>query len=101
MAYRVYFANSVLDFIDEHVTSERVFERIEAYRELLESYPYLGAAYDPEYAAAQPPIPCRRLPIPDTPFTMYYGVDDEVQAVNVFYLDFSAANPRYRFRYLD
>lgn len=99
--YTVLFAKSVLAFIDEHVVSERVFARIEAYEDLLASYPYLGSVYDPEYEAARPPIPCRHISIPDTPFTLYYVVDDERQTVTVFYIDFAAANPTERFRYLE
>ena len=97
MAYTVLFADSVLEFIDEHVTSERVFARIETYADLLAHYPYLGASYDPAYEAARPPVPCRYVPVPDTPFTLYYAVDDDAQVVNVFYLDYSAADPQRRF----
>lgn len=97
--FRVLFANSVLDFIDEHVTSEHVLARIETYRELLSQYPALGAAHDPDYPAARPPIVCRRLPVPDTPFTLYYAIDEEHRNVNVFYIEFKGADPMTRFDY--
>ena len=95
MTCRVTLANSVLDFIEEHVYSERVLKRIETYVELLEDYPYLGAVYAPDSPAARPPAPCRH--IPDTPFTLYYAVDVEREEVEIFYIDFSAADPRGRF----
>ncbi len=97
MTCRVTLANSVLDFIEEHVYSERVLKRIETYVELLEDYPYLGAVYAPDYPAARPPVPCRHIDIPDTPFTLYYAVDVEREEVEIFYIDFSAADPRGRF----
>lgn len=97
MAYTVLFADSVLEFIDEHVTSERVFARIETYADLLAHHPYIGASYDPVCEAARPPVPCRYVPVPDTPFTLYYAADDDAQVVNVFYLDCSAAEPQRRF----
>lgn len=97
MAYHVKLANSVLTFIEEHVYSERVLARIETYTELLADYPYLGAVYDPDYPAARPPIPCRHLTIPDTPFTLFYAVNEAAQEVDVFYIDFSAGDPRARF----
>ena len=97
MAYRVLFANSALTFIEDHVYSERVLARIETYAELLADYPYLGAIYDPDYPAARPPLPCRHIRIPDTPFTLFYSVDEAAEEVDVFYVDFSAGDPRGRF----
>ena len=96
--YTVFFTDSVLDFLDAHVTSERVLARIEAYEDLLASYPHLGSVYDPVYDAARPPIPCRHISVPETPFTLYYVVDDDAREVMVLYCDFSAGNPRERFR---
>lgn len=97
--YRVVFANSVLDFIDEHVGSERVLAKIEQYEDLLSHYPALGAVYDPDYPAARPPITCRQLPIPETPFTLYYAIDEDARQVNVFYIEFKGADPRSRFSF--
>ena len=76
--------------------SERVLARIETYSELLADYPYLGAIYDPDYPAARPPLPCRHIRIPDTPFTLFYSVDEAAEEVDVFYVDFSAGDPRGR-----
>ena len=90
MAYRVLFANGALSFIEDHVYSERVLARIETYSELLADYPYLGAIYDPDYPAARPPLPC-------PPFTLFYSVDEAAEEVDVFYVDFSAGDPRGRF----
>lgn len=97
--YQVVFANSVLDFIEEHVSSERVLAKIEQYEELLSQYPALGAPCDPDYPAARPPITCRRLPIPETPFTLYYAIEEEHEQINVFYIEFRGANPTERFSY--
>ena len=97
--YRVIFANSVLDFIEEHISSERVLAKIEQYEVLLSHYPALGAVYDPDYPAARPPITCRQLPIPETPFTLYYAIDDEREQVSVFYIEFRGADPKGRFTY--
>lgn len=100
-SYQVVFANSVLDFIEEHVSSERVLAKIELYEELLSQYPALGALYDPDYPAACPPIICRRLPIPETPFTLYYAIEEEHEQIDVFYIEFRGANPMSRFAYSD
>ena len=97
MVYRALFANSVLSFIEDHVYSEHVLARIETYSELLADYPYLGAIYDPDYPATRPPLPCRHIRIPDTPFALFYSVDEVAEEVDVFHVDFSAGNPRGRF----
>ena len=97
MAYDVIFANGVLAFIEQHIYSERVLARIETYAELLTDYPYLGAVYAPDYPASKPPLPCRHIDIPDTPFTLFYAVNEAAQEVDVFYIDFSAGDPRKRF----
>ena len=97
MTYRVEIAESALAFIEEHVYSSRVLARIETYTELLADYPRLGAVYDPDYPAARPPIPCRHIDIPDTPFTLFYAVNEGAGLVEIFYIDFSASNPRGRF----
>ena len=87
-------ANSALSFVEEHVYSERVLARVETYTELLADYPYLGATYALDYPAARPPLPCRHIDIPDTPFTLFYSVNEAEQEVEVFYVDFSAGDPR-------
>lgn len=56
--------------------SERVMTRIETYSELLAHYPHLGAVYDPDCPATRPPLSCRYIHIPDTPFTPFYSVDE-------------------------
>lgn len=97
--YQVVLANSVLDFIAEKVNSERVLAKLEQYRELLSQYPALGTVYDPDYPAAQPPITCRKLPIPETPFTLYYAIDEDRRQVDVFYIEFKGADPMARFSF--
>lgn len=89
--YTVYFADSVLAFIEKEVSFERVLERIKTYHELLSHCPRYGAVHDPAYAAARPPFPCRYAPIPDTPFTLYYAVDDDKRHVAVFYIEYGRA----------
>lgn len=96
---QVVFANSVLDFIDEHIDSERVLAKIEQYEDLLSHYPALGAVYDLDYPAARPPITCRQLPIPETPFTLHYAIDEDARRVNVFYIEFKGSDPRGRFSF--
>lgn len=97
MVYQVLLADSALGFIDAHVYSERILARIETYIDLLGDYSYLGAVYDPDYPSPKPPIGCRQLSIPDTPFTLFYCVDEARSTVNVLYIDFSTGDPLKRF----
>lgn len=85
--------------VERHVSSERVFSKVEMYRELLSQYPALGAVYGPDYPAAQPPITCRQLPIPETPFTLYYAIDEDKGQVDAFYIGFKGGDPARRFAY--
>ena len=93
----VEYANAVTDFIIANVWSKQVLERIFAYRHLLEDFPDLGAPYDPEYRSARPPFPCRRIAVPDTPFSLYYMKDDEHRRIQVFYIEHQGADPSHRF----
>ena len=65
--------------------------------EMLSAFPSLGPVYDPEYIAARPPFPCRYLPLPDTPFTLYYTVDEAALRVTIIDIEWSAGDPRKRF----
>ena len=95
--YRVVYAQQVIDFMLEQVESQRVYERIDGYRQALASFPYLGAEYDPYYEAAKPPFPCRCINVPSTPFTLYYAVDETAKTVLVFAIECQRMDPRGRF----
>ena len=84
-------------FIEEHVTSLRVYERIVDCMRLIGDYPQIGRTYDPEYEAARPPFPCRHLPVSDTPFTLYYTYNVETNVATVICIAFSAGDPMRRF----
>ncbi len=99
LAYEVVYVDDVVAFMMEAIWSRRVYEKVNSYRRLLADLPDLGAPYDPEYPAARPPFPCRRLPVPDTPFTFYYYKDDEMKRVVVFYIEHQGANPESRFEW--
>lgn len=95
--YEVIYSKSVLSFMLDTITSKRVYEKVDSYRHLLAAFPELGTPYQPEYAAARCPFPCRCIPVPDTPFTIYYGIDDEHRTIEVFYMEHQNANPHERF----
>lgn len=97
MAYQLLIAKGVVDFIEERVTGRRVYERIVEAERLVAEYPEMAPQYDPDYPAARPPFPCRRLVVPSTPFVLYYATDDDARTVTVFYMEFAAADPRKRF----
>ena len=101
MAWHAELTEYAEAFILENVTSERVLARIEGSVEMLREYPEAGALYSPDYPVAQPPFPCRYLPLSDTPFTLYYLVDAESQTVTVFDIEWTAGNPRRRFALVD
>lgn len=84
----------VVDYLMDRVDSKRVYDRIDQYREVLALFPDIGHEYDPTYAAARPPFPCRFVAIPDTPFTLYYTKDEMKCEVVVFYIEHQHANPR-------
>lgn len=97
MPYAVEMSDWALDFIDKHVTRETVFARIEWAIDILGEYPAFGPSYEPGYAAARPPFPCRYLPLSDTPFTLYYVKDDESKKVTIIDIEWSAGDPLKRF----
>lgn len=95
--YGVVYSKGVVDFMIGAITSRRVYEKVDSYRQLLSAFPEIGTPYHPEYAAARPPFPCRSIPVPDTPFTIYYGIDHERRTVEVFYMEHQNADPAERF----
>lgn len=100
MAYAVELTEYAESFLLDNVTSERVLERIERSVEMLAEYPEAGPSYNPDYAAARPPFPCRYLPLSGTPFTLYYLTDDEAQLVTVFDIEWTAGDLRARFTFV-
>lgn len=97
MACRVELTEYAEQFISENVLTERVLGRFDDAVEMLAAYPYAGPAYAPTYPAATPPFPCRYYPLSDTPFTLYYLVDEERELVVVFDVEWSAGDPARRF----
>lgn len=95
--YEVVYTRSVVDFMMERIESERVYNRIDEYRTVLRRFPDIGGDYLPHYDAARPPFPCKRIAVPDTPFTLYYRKDVEERRVTVFCIEHQRANPRSRF----
>ena len=53
--------------------------------------------YDLYYEAARPPIECRYITVPGTPFTLYYAVDEQAKTVSVFSIEHQRVNPRTLF----
>lgn len=97
--YEVVYTTDVINFMIANIWSKRVYEKIDLYRHLLADYPDLGAPYNPEYPAARPPFPCRWLPVPDTPFTLYYFKDEEAHRIAVFYIEHQGIDPESHFEW--
>lgn len=100
MPYQVGLTQFAEEFLIDNVTTERVLSKIEEAVELIGSYPNAAPAYNPEYSAARPPFPCRYFPVTDTPFTLYYIKNDDLQKVIVFDVEWTAGDPRRRFESL-
>lgn len=62
-------------------------------------FPDLGTPYQPEYAAARPPFPCRAVAVPDTPFTLYYITLEEARTLVVIFIENQASDPNERFNW--
>ena len=97
VAWRVVYAQSVVDFMLEGIETRRVYERVDSYRKILSTFPYAGETYEPYYEAAKPSMPCRCISVQGTPFTLYYGVDDASETVSVFAIEDQRADPTRRF----
>ncbi|MGN0287420.1 MAG: hypothetical protein ACI4B6_07110 [Atopobiaceae bacterium] len=85
-------------FLGENVLLERTLIRIAEALQLLGAYPFAGSDYCPDYPAARPPFPCRHMHVSDTPFTLYYVVDEDARTVTVFDVEWSSGDPSMRFR---
>ena len=93
----VVLANDVVTFLDEHVESPRVLNRIEKYLRALRTFPEMGQEYSPTYETSWPPIPCRWIAIPSTPFTIYYHFFEEAKRIVILYIENQRSNPNKRF----
>lgn len=97
MSYKVKYTESVIEFIISEVSSERAYNKIDNYRFVLADFPEIGTSYQPYYPAAQSPFPCRWIAIPDTPFTLYYLIEEKDKKVVVFHIEHQATDPQKRF----
>lgn len=97
MGYNVEITDYAANFIEQNVALESVLRRFEWAVEMLSTFPFLGSVYDPEYITARPPFPCRYLPLPDTPFTLHYTVDETALCVTIIDIEWPAGDPRKRF----
>lgn len=99
MAYSVHYTQEAREFILTNVRSKKVHERIKKFRDMLKELPELGRAYDPEYPASRPPFECRVLAVPDSPFALYYVVDEEHEEIIIFHVENQRMDPEERFAY--
>ena len=95
--YAVIYTEYVRTMLLQEVESKRVYESIDRYRDILQLFPEIGQEYEPQYPAAKPPFPCRFIPVHNTPFTLYYIVEEAGRIIVVFYLEHQRSNPRTRF----
>lgn len=96
MTYDVIIARSVLDGLVKEAASleEKFFHCVD----LIGVFPDLGGPYVSQEGDDEPPVPCRRYPIPGTTKTIYYDIDHESRKVRIFGLIDQRRNPSYRFR---
>lgn len=97
MAYSVRMTECAKRFIEGNVGTKSMLARFEWAVEILGTFPSFGPSYEPDYAAARPPFPCRYLPLPETPFTLYYIKDDDAEVVTIIDIEWSAGDPKKRF----
>lgn len=95
--YKVRYARSVVEFMRDEIATRKAYERVDSYRRILSSFPEAGAVYDPYYETAKPPVECRYITVPGTPFTLYYAVNDCDRTVDVFSIEHQRINPRSLF----
>ena len=95
--YRAVISEDVWQFFDENVYSEKVSSKILETIDLLENFPEIGKVYDPDYLAARPSFACRCILISDSPFIIYYFLEETKREVVIFSMQFQRANPNERF----
>ena len=100
-SYKTVFTESVWDFIDSYVWSEKVVNRILKIADLLEVFLEMGKVYYPDYIAAKPPFSCRTIPVADSPFVLYYLINEETNEIVIFSMQFQRADPTSRFSDLE
>ena len=97
MPWKVFYTDEVIAFLTTEITSKRVYEQINQYREILSLFPDIGRKYDPLYDAARPPFDVWCIAIPSTPFMLYYKKDESNRTLVVFYIEHQRNNPYERF----
>ncbi len=77
------------------IAPDRIYERVGELIDTLARFPYYGQVYEPYYAAAQSPVPCRVLFCAQ--YGIYYCVDDVRREVTVLAIEDERRDPRRRF----
>lgn len=75
-----------------------VYARVNHTIDLLERFPGMGHVYEPAYEAADIPVECLQIHVPDTYCTLYYFVDEDARELCFLFLEDMRANPDTRFR---
>lgn len=96
-AVEVVFSNEAATFLDEQIESLRVLGRIEKHIRTLAAFPEMGQRYVPDYEAARPPMLCRWIAIPSTPFTIYYHFSEAARRIVVLSIEHQRSDPQERF----
>ena len=96
-AIEIVFSNEAATFLDEQIESLRVLKRIEKYIRALAAFPEMGQRYVPDYEAARPPMLCRWIAIPSTPFTIYYHFSETARRIVVLSIEHPRSDPQERF----
>lgn len=96
-AIEIVFSYEAATFLDEQIESLRVLRRIEKYVRALATFPEMGQRYVPDYEAARPPMLCRWVAIPSTPFTIYYHFSEAAKKIVVLSIEHQRTDPQDRF----
>ena len=96
-AIEIVFSDEAASFLDEQIESLRVLRRIEKYVRALATFPEMGQRYVPDYEAARPPMLCRWVAIPSTPFTIYYHFSEVAKKIVVLSIEHQRTDPQDRF----
>lgn len=96
-AIEIVFSDEAATFLDEQIESLRVLRRIEKYVRALATFPEMGQRYVPDYEAARPPMLCRWVAIPSTPFTIYYHFSEVAKRIVVLSIEHQRTDPQDRF----
>ena len=96
-AIEIVFSDEAATFLDEQIESLRVLRRIEKYVRALATFPEMGQRYVPDYEAARPPMLCRWVAIPSTPFTIYYHFSEAAKNIVVLSIEHQRTDPQDRF----